>query len=141
MSPEPVMLMPRRWIRVPCDVLSDPRLVDVSGVARTLFAALSPGAVEDSRQRINGGLAPSTIGWLLAPNGQPATIERLARVTGHDVPTIESAILELRIAGAFALADSGAWGLVGWGVGSPAGARAKKYRAEAKAAQQEGAAS
>ena len=148
MSPEtllaPDLVMPpaRTWIRTPRDILADPRLVDVSGTARTLFAALWPGAVADHTQTIGGRPAPSTIGWLLAPNREPATVERLARVTGHEAGVLDAAILELRTAGAFALSDSGAWGLVGWGARSPEAARAAKYRDAAKAAPvQEGAAS
>lgn len=141
MSPEPVLAPPRRWIRTPCDILSDPRLVEVSGVARTLFAALFPGATEDPRQTINGVRAASTIGWLLAPTGAPATAERLAKITGHDVETIVAAIGELRTtAGAIALSDSGAWGLVGWGTRSPEAARTAKYRDAAKAAPVQGGA-
>lgn len=125
---EMAIVKPRRWIRVPTDILSDARLVEVSGMARTLFAALYPGAAADPEQRITGSPAPA-VGWLLAPNGQPASNARLAKITGLDVDQLIAALSELRTTGAIALADSGAWGLVGWASGSPAAARLRKYRA------------
>ena len=135
MAPEPVMLTPKKRTPVPSDILADPRLVEVSGTARTLFAALYPSASADPLQTIKRAPAPASIGWLLAPTGQPASVARLAKITGHTVPTIIDAIDELRTSGAIALSDSDAVGLVGWAPASSEALRLRKHRAaKAKAA-------
>lgn len=125
----PAAVKPRPWVRVPRGLLADPRLVEVSGTARTLFCALYPEAVEDPTQ---GG--PAGIGWLLTPAGAPATAGRLALLTKLSVEAVDNAIAELVAAGALTEGQSGAWGIVGWHREAPDTARVRALRARQKAA-------
>lgn len=134
MSPEPVIVPTRKWIRVPCDVLADQRLAECSGFARILFAALWPGAVADPRQTIGKVATPCAIGWLMSASGEPATFARLSTRTGIGPAAIEECFIELQASRKLVRSDSGAWGLVGWGARSPEAQRQQKYRTAAKAA-------
>ena len=135
MSPTPhlVSVKPRPWVRVPRGLLADPRLVEVSGTARTLFCALYPEAVQDAAQLVAGGAARG-VGWLLTPTGDPASAARLAKVTGLDEADVATALGELVSVGALVVADSRAWGVSGWRVEAESTARVRAHRAARKAA-------
>lgn len=108
------------WRKVGHDIYTDDVALELSalpdgvgGAALALRVLLEVRSVRDDVQFVAGVTAP-TVGWLLTEAGRAVTPAALARTTGFDLATVETALGHLVTHGVAVRSDSGAWGTLGW---------------------------
>lgn len=106
----------RNYARIPRNIYTDPRLLEVSGLALTVLLTLIVFAAPSDEQTIGGQGAPD-VGWVLTETGAPASLRRLAILVRRAEDDVVEALDQLAVTGVVAESDGGAWGIVGWRLG------------------------
>lgn len=120
----------RTGMRIPRGLYTDPRLLEVSPITIAVLIWMIVWAESSREQTVEGEERPD-VGWMVAEDGEPYTITRIAKRTRFSAPAVKAAINELGAAKFVVCSDLGAFGIIGWRLGigeDPSTQRVRKHR-------------